>query len=660
MIDVKQLLTSNKLWDYSGGIFPKYNKAKSRQLPIQPYWVPPVVHVPVRQHIGQSGHIIVTEGERVLKGQLLTEPTHGMAVPVHAPTSGVVESISHNPSNHPSGLDELTLTIRSDGQDEWRQRHPINNIEQLSNDDLLQLIRYAGISGMGGAGFPTEIKLTPVSEINLLLVNGAECEPYITADDTLMQAHADEVISGIQLMARLLGDPVVIIAIEADKPEAIAAMEQASAAFDNIRVRSIPAKYPSGGERQLVQIITGQEVPNNGIPADLGIVVQNVGTAYAVSRAVYQDEPLIARVMTLTGKRVLKPANHWVLLGTPIADLLHHHGLAELPQVIVGGPMMGYQLPHLQAPVIKTTNCLIVPGQGELPAADNQMPCIRCGACAEACPANLLPQQLHWYAQANDHAKLKEHNLFDCIECGACAYVCPSEIPLVLEYRQAKADMRASKQEQLKAERAKQRFESRNQRLEEEKQARAERHKQAAEARLKAMAEREQQSQATAATETTSAASDKKSAVAAALARAKAKKAQQTTQQKTAIDDQGNTVPDNSDMAALREARKAEARARKAKKAAEQEAEPVTSEAESAPADDKAARVAAAVARAKAKREAQQAEQEAKPDKSEAKPAPADDKAARVAAAVARAKAKRQAQQNAKQDAESGSKDQAD
>ncbi|WP_158100514.1 electron transport complex subunit RsxC [Neiella marina] len=673
MIDVKQLLTTDKLWDYAGGVFPEYRKEQSRQLPIHSAWIPPLVHVPIRQHIGQSGNLIVKAGDQVLKGQLLTEPTHGMAVPVHAPTSGIVEAIGQSPSNHPSGLNEVSLTIRTDGQDTWCERKPVSDASSLSDNDLLQLIRYAGISGMGGAGFPTEIKLTPVNPIQLLLINGAECEPYISADDTLMQAHADEIVAGIELMVRLLSNPVVVIAIEADKPKAIEAMEQASANLEHIRVRSIPAKYPSGGERQLIQIITGEEVPSNGIPADLGIVVHNVGTAYAVSRAVYQDEPLISRVVTITGNRVLKPANHWVLLGTPINDLLHHHGLDELDPVIVGGPMMGYQLPHAEAPVIKTTNCLIIPSQDELPSPDQQMPCIRCGACAEACPANLLPQQLHWYALAEDQDKLNEHNLFDCIECGACAYVCPSEIPLVLEYRQAKAMIRTSRQEQLKAERAKQRFEARNERLEQEKQARAEKHKKAAEARLKAMADK----QSSASDKSSAESSAKQSAaVAAALARAKAKKASQQPQ-KTMVDEQGQTVPDNSDIAAMREARKAEARAKKAQKqssssssdgtsdksaavaaavarakakrqaqASSNEPEAQQPKADSNAADDKAARVAAAVARAKAKRDAAQ-HSDAKPavTASSEQPPAADDKAARVAAAVARAKAKRQAQQ---------------
>ncbi|MBD1390962.1 electron transport complex subunit RsxC [Neiella sp. HB171785] len=636
MIDVKKLLTSDQLWDYAGGVFPEYRKEQSRQLPIQPAWIPPFVRVPIRQHIGQSGNLIVKVGDHVLKGQLLTEPTHGMAVPVHAPTSGIVEAIGQTPSNHPSGLNEISLTIRTDGLDTWCERKPVADASTLSDNDLLQLIRYAGISGMGGAGFPTEIKLTPVNPIELLLINGAECEPYISADDTLMQALAEQVVAGIELMARLLNNPVVIIAIEADKPKAIAAMEQACADWEQVRVRTIPAKYPSGGERQLIQIITGQEVPSNGIPADLGVVVHNVGTAYAVARAVYQDEPLIARVVTITGNRVLKPANHWVLLGTPIDALLHHHGLDQLDPVIVGGPMMGYQLPHAEAPVIKTTNCLIIPSQDELPSADRQMPCIRCGSCAEACPANLLPQQLHWYALAEDQDKLNEHNLFDCIECGACAYVCPSEIPLVLEYRQAKAMIRSSRQEQLKAERAKQRFEARNERLEQEKQARAEKHKKAAEARLKAMADKPSSS---ASESSPDSATKQSAAVAAALARAKAKKASQQPQ-KTMIDAAGQTVPDNSDVAAMREARKAEARAKKAQKQ--------SSSASGNGASDKSAAVAAAVARAKAKRQAQASSTE--PDAQQPLAATAsnaaDDKAARVAAAVARAKAKRDAAQH--------------
>ncbi|MCM2680816.1 electron transport complex subunit RsxC [Echinimonas agarilytica] len=646
MINETELLVNGKLWDYPGGVHPQTHKKQSSKLPIQSAWLPEQIIVPVRQHIGQSGMLSVNVGDRVLKGQALTTPSHGMAVPVHAPTSGTIERISKEATNHPSGIAEKSIVITPDGLDEWCELHPLTQAERADNNAVLGAIRHAGIAGLGGAGFPTEIKLSPRAKVKLLLVNGAECEPYITADDTLMQAHANAVIEGCQIMTDLLAQPPVVIAIEDDKPLAIEALKQACAQLDNFKVIAIPTKYPSGGEKQLIQIVTGKEVPTRGLPSDLGIVVQNVGTAFAVQRAVTDGVPLIERVVTITGQRVSTPANHWVLLGTPIDSLLAHHDIDSAQRVIVGGPMMGYELPKAHAPVTKTTNCLIVPGKNELPHPDDEMPCIRCGQCADACPVSLLPQQLHWYSQANDHEKLNEHNLFDCIECGACAYVCPSTIPLVLEYRQSKSQIRSAREEALKSERAKQRFNARNERLEREKQARAEKHRLAAEARLKAAKEREQQATQGA---TADKADSKSAVVAAALARAKAKKQQVTT---TPVDATGGqVVPDNSEVAKEREKRKELARARKAQKAQSGAAKNAPSSA-----NEQSSAVAAAVARAKAKRLAQQQQADGSDVDSVPQNTTApNDKASAVAAAVARAKAKRLAQQQQTDDSDADS-----
>ena len=346
-------------------------------------------------------------------------------------------------------------------------------------------MRQAGISGLGGAGFPTAIKLAPKADqpITTLIINGTECEPYITADDVLMREKATQLMVGIDIVVHMLQPKQVLIAIEDNKPEALAAVRQA---LDSrtYNVVSLPTIYPSGGERQLIQILMGQEVPANKLPAELGILCQNVGTIVAVHDAIIAGQPLISRITTLTGQALAKPMNVECLIGTPAADLLEFAGLQQdkLSRLIVGGPMMGFTLPSLQAPIIKTSNCLLAATDAELPPPPPAMPCIRCGDCAEVCPANLLPQQLHFYALGDDHEQLQAHNLFDCIECGACAYVCPSSIPLVQYYRSAKADIREQEQKLIKAEHAKERFEFRQERLrlederkEAERKARAER-----------------------------------------------------------------------------------------------------------------------------------------------------------------------------------------
>ncbi|MDX1391576.1 MAG: electron transport complex subunit RsxC, partial [Rheinheimera sp.] len=484
MTSLYKQIQAGMLWDFHGGIHPPARKASTSQRPIAVLPLPDRLYIPLRQHIGVAGRLLVQSGDRVLKGQALTSADNSMALPVHAPTSGTVLSIAPHTSPHPSALPELTIILAPDGLDEWREREPLNFI-QCDKAQLLNRIQDSGIAGMGGAGFPTHLKTGVAQPVDYLIINAVECEPYISADDMLMQEAAITIVKGIDILCHLLNPKAVLIGIEDDKPIAMAAMQAACNQREHYYVRAVPTKYPSGGEKQLIQLLTSKEVPNGRRPIDIGIVMQNVGTAFAIAQAVLDDHPLISRIVTVAGDTLDQPQNVMALLGTPVSDLLKACGfVAEKRQrVIMGGPMMGFTLPDLSVPVIKTTNCILAPTAKELPAAGEETDCIRCSACADACPATLLPQQLLWYSKAKDSEKLKEYNLADCIECGACAYVCPSEIPLVQYYRVAKAEIREQQREALKAEQAKARFEARNARLEKEKQQRLERNQQLAAAR---------------------------------------------------------------------------------------------------------------------------------------------------------------------------------
>jgi electron transport complex protein RnfC len=474
------------IWDIPGGIHPAERKELSNRTPIQPAPLPKRLTLPLNQHIGAPAEPVVAVGERVLKGQLIAAANGFVSVPVHAPTSGTVSFIGPQPYPHVSGMLAPAIVIDSDGLEEWIELTPCTDYRHLENSDLVELLRQAGISGLGGAGFPTAVKLNarPTQKIHTLIINGTECEPYISADDLLMRERANELISGIDILVQLIQPDQVLIGIEDNKPEAIAAVRSALNER-SYQLKVFPTKYPSGGEKQLIQILTGVEVPSGGLPADIGMLCQNVGTCVAIHDAVLLGKPLISRITTLTGEALARPMNVEVLLGTPVGELLEFAGLdrSKLNRLIMGGPMMGFTLPDFAVPVIKTTNCLLASTTAELPAPPPAMPCIRCGECAEACPASLLPQQLHFFAIGQEHEQLKAHNLFDCIECGACAYVCPSSIPLVQYYRAAKGEIRELEQKQLKAEQSKQRFELRQERLRRaEEQKEAERQARAAKA----------------------------------------------------------------------------------------------------------------------------------------------------------------------------------
>lgn len=464
------------VWDFPGGIQPPANKRQSTATSIQQPPLPRRLVLPLLQHIGAPSVPCVEVGQRVLKGQLLATPGSAISATLHAPTSGTVVALGEQPYPHTSGLTALAIVIDSDGRDEWAERDACLDYAELAPAALLERIRHAGIAGLGGAGFPTAAKLAarPRDDLHTLIINGAECEPYISADDLLMRERATELVEGIEVLMHVLQPEQVLIGIEDDKPEALAAV-QAAIAGRSITLRAIPTRYPSGGERQLIQVLSGREVPSGGLPADIGMLCVNVGTVVAVADAVLRGRPLISRITTLTGAALERPCNVEALIGTAAAELLDFAGLdrTKLDRLLLGGPLMGASLPSLDVPLIKTSNCLLAATREELPPPAPAMPCIRCGDCAQVCPASLLPQQLYFFARGEDHEQLRAHNLFDCIECGACAYVCPSSIPLVQYYRASKSDIREQEQRQLKAEHSRLRFEQRQERLRREEERRA-------------------------------------------------------------------------------------------------------------------------------------------------------------------------------------------
>ncbi len=618
MLKLFSAFRKEKVWDFNGGIHPPEMKTQSNGTPLRQLPLPGRFIIPLKQHIGSEGEICVAPGDKVLRGQPLTVG-RGRMLPMHAPTSGTVTAIMPHPTAHPSALPELSVIIDADGEDRWIARDGWSDYQSRSREALIERIHQFGVAGLGGAGFPTGTKLQGGGDkIETLIINAAECEPYITADDRLMQDCAAQIIDGVRILAHILQPREVLIGIEDNKPQAISMMRAVLHGEHKIRLRVIPTKYPSGGAKQLTQILTGKQVPHGGRSSDIGVLMQNVGTAFAVKRAIIDGEPLTERVVTLTGEAVGRPGNVWARIGTPVRHLLEHAGFIPTSEqlVIMGGPLMGFTLPGLDVPVVKITNCLLAPSATEMGTPQEEQHCIRCSACADACPADLLPQQLYWFSVGQQHDKATAHNLADCIECGACAYVCPSNIPLVQYFRQEKAEIRAIAEEQQRAAEAKARFEARQARLEREKAARLERHKKSA----------------------VQPSGQDQDAIQAALARVREKKA----------DDQPIVVnarekPDNSAVIAAREARKAEARARQAEKVQQEMAanssvpaleatEPVSET------DPRKAAVEAAIARAKARKAAQNAPVDDTPAE------PVDPRKAAVEAAIARAKARKATQ----------------
>ncbi|MDC9817796.1 electron transport complex subunit RsxC [Pectobacterium polonicum] len=633
MLKLFSAFKKDRIWDFDGGIHPPEMKTQSSQTPLRQISLPEQFIIPLKQHLGPEGEICVSVGDKVLRGQPLTRGK-GRTLPVHAPTSGTVNAIRQHTTAHPSGLSELSIIIIPDGEDRWCERQTYADYRAQSVDTLLAHLHQAGIAGLGGAGFPTAAKLQGgMRGIETLIINGAECEPYITADDRLMQECAEEIIQGVEILSFLLQPKRILIGVEDNKPEAIRALRLALGKRSDMQLRVIPTKYPSGGAKQLTKILTGKEVPFGKHSAAIGVLMQNVGTAFAIKRAVIDGEPLTERVVTLTGEALRQPGNVWARLGTPVRHLLKQGGfhVNKQPMVVMGGPLMGFTLPSLDVPIVKISNCLLAPSHSEMEPVAEEQSCIRCSQCADACPAGLLPQQLYWFSRGQEHEKARNHHLFDCIECGACAYVCPSNIPLVQYYRQEKAEIRAIDEEAQRAAQAKVRFDAKQARLEREKAARELRHKQAA----------------------AGVSTSDKDAVQAALERVRRK---QTAEAEigSPIAVIPDTQPDNSAAIAARAARKALVREKQAQQ------ETLTAEVAPDELDPRKAAVAAALARVKARKAAQQSELTTTEPVSLAVPEstaepiavveaqePEDPRKAAVAAAIARVKARKAAQQPA-------------
>lgn len=503
-----------QLYRFPGGIHPEEHKAESSARPIHAPFIPNRLIIPLRQHIGQSAKPIVKVGDKVLKGQMIGQADGYVSTAVHASSSGVVSEIGLHPVAHPSGLSDLCITIKTDGLDQWMDLQPVD-WQNLDPAAVRGYVRDLGIAGLGGAVFPSSIKLDSRNQpIHTLILNGGECEPWITCDDRLMRERALEVLQGARIMQHLLGTQNVIAGIEDNKPEAIAAMQAAAEKLGfAAEIVAIPAIYPGGGGKQITQTLTGLETPSGKLSTDIGVQVFNIGTAYALARAILHGEPLISRIVTVTG-HVLGAQNYETLIGTPMGELVTHAGDREgTTGLIMGGPMMGFDV-HPDMPVIKATNCVLAKSTELFPPKPRELPCIRCTQCAIACPASLQPQELYWFARAKNFGKAQEYNLFDCIECGCCSYVCPSHIPLVDYYRFAKSEIWAREKEKQAADIARERHEFRLFRQEREKKEKAER-----------LAAKAQTKKAEATPLTTDDQDAKKKLIEEALARAQAKKA---------------------------------------------------------------------------------------------------------------------------------------
>jgi H+/Na+-translocating ferredoxin:NAD+ oxidoreductase subunit C len=456
-----------------GGLRLPGHKSASTSQPILEVPVPSQLVLPITQHVGDPAQPIVAIGERVLKGQLIAESDGTLGAPVHAPSSGKIIAIEPWPVSRRYGETAPCIIIECDGKDEaTRHAYAPANFTALAADDLLARILQGGIVGLGGAVFPTAQKLMQARtcEMDHLLLNGVECESYISCDDLLMRERAGEIISGAQILMHALQIDVCFIAVESDKPDAIRALGVVLGEIsdDRIVIKQVPTIYPSGGEDQLVQLVTNREVPSGGLPSDVGCLVQNVATAAAIHDWIVDNEPLISRVTTITGNGIASPVNVRARIGTILSDIIEIAGgyTDSAKQLIIGGPMTGKSVTTDRVPLVKASNCVLV--SSETPSPGPALPCIRCGDCAAVCPVQLLPQQLYWYACVDDEEKMREFGLMDCIECGCCDLVCPSHIPLTADFRVAKGRIKELADEIARAARARQRFEARSIRLERE------------------------------------------------------------------------------------------------------------------------------------------------------------------------------------------------
>ncbi|MBI1284244.1 MAG: electron transport complex subunit RsxC [Thiobacillus sp.] len=488
-----------KLFRLRGGIHPEGRKTSSADAAIRALPLSPYLFVPLQQHVGAPAKPVVQVGDTVLAGQLIGAGQGNVSAPVHAPTSGRVVAIGDHPSPHPSGLSAATVTIEPDHEARWVDADLPADPFGLAPDEISERVGAAGIVGLGGATFPSSVKLklSRRSGVDTLIINGGECEPYLTCDDRIMRERAADIVTGIRLIQFAVGARRALVGIEDNKPEALAAMRQAAAGND-VEIRMVPAMYPMGWDKQMIQVLLGREVPAEGRSADIGVLVHNVATAWAVQQTICLGRPLVSRIVTVSGGAVAAPANLEVPIGTPVQALFDacggFHGAPA--RLVLGGPMMGHQLSHTSVPVVKGSSGVLALTQAEI-GLTRPAPCIRCSTCVRACPVGLLPLEMAARIRSDDLAGAEAIGLKDCIACGSCSYVCPSSIPLVHYFNYAKGELMSQARSRLKQEATRKLAEERTARM----QRIAREREEAAEARKAAKAAREAAAQAAAKTE---------------------------------------------------------------------------------------------------------------------------------------------------------------
>jgi electron transport complex protein RnfC len=426
---------------FIGGVHPPEQKELSSEAALTPVAPPKTVVIPLSQHIGAPCSAAVEIGQVVKLGEIIGSADAFVSAPVHASVSGKVVAIGEFPN--PMGRQVKSIVIENDGRDEWIELKGADPAS-LTPDEIKARIRAAGIVGMGGAAFPTTVKLSPPKEkpIDAVILNGSECEPYLNADNRLMIERPAEVIDGLKIVMLALGVKQGYIGIESNKAQAFEIMTRAAEGYDDIEVHMLEVKYPQGAEKMLIKTILGREVPNKGgLPMDVGCVVQNIGTAVAIRDAIVNGRPLIERVVTVTGGGITEPKNLLVRVGTMVSELIEACGglTDDAVKVISGGPMMGFAMSTLEVPVTKGTSGILALTGSEAPHTDKFMNCIRCGRCIDACPMGLMPQMLSILSEAGFYEECREYNIWDCFECGSCAFVCPSKRPIVQFVRLAKS-----------------------------------------------------------------------------------------------------------------------------------------------------------------------------------------------------------------------------
>ena len=462
------------------GVHPDDRKRPAADRPVRTMPLPARLYLPLQQHLGSPARPVVLVGQTVLKGELIAEAQGAVSAPIHAPTSGTIVAVSEVTAPHPSGLTLPAIILEADGRDQWCELDGCADPFALAPAEIGRRVAAAGVVGLGGAAFPSAVKLSGAarSQVTTLVINGGECEPYLSCDDRLMRDAAAAIVDGIRIMRHACGARLALVGIEDNKPEAIAAMQAAAAGQADIEVRPVPARYPMGSEKQLIQVLTGKEVPADGRAFDIGILVHNVGTALAVRAAIREGKPLISRLLTVNGNCVADPGNVEVRIGTLAEDVLAFAGGLKgdglgLARRIVGGPMMGMQIPHWRVPVVKGSSGILALDAAEV-ASREPDPCIRCGSCVKACPVGLLPLEMSARIRNQAYADAVDIGLKDCIACGCCAYVCPSKIPLVQYFVHAKGELAAQERGKLRNEATRKLALQRQERLEREAREKAE------------------------------------------------------------------------------------------------------------------------------------------------------------------------------------------